>query len=144
VGAVRSGEVVEVLPFLELLAEIDVVRVAQELVELHRIRPVRAFHLAIEARRKRLDVHVLDAEIFHMPVEAGLELVPVVGSDLADAEGELPLHVVHEIDRGVLVVAVVDPERPDPRGIVDRGELEAANGGPEEVVRSTNLTSICT
>ena len=40
-----------------------------------------------------------------------------------DPEGELLEDVVDELDRGLLVVAGVDPQHPDAGAVVDRGEL---------------------
>ena len=52
-----------------------------------------------------------------------LELGAVVGLDDLDRERELLEDVVDELDRGLLVVAVVDPQDPDPGAVIDRGEL---------------------
>lgn len=57
-GAVRPCEVVEPLPLPQLGLEIDVALVADELVELLLIRPVRPLNLAVELRQARLDVGV--------------------------------------------------------------------------------------
>ena len=43
-----------------------------------------------------------DALVFDMPVELGLELVAVVGSDFADTERELLDDVIDGVDRGIL------------------------------------------
>ena len=61
--------VVEGLPFGESLRQIDVVGVAQELVEFLLIRSVRAFDLPVELWRARLDVDVSDALIGQMLME---------------------------------------------------------------------------
>jgi len=45
------------------------------------------FYLAVEPRRGRLDVHVLDAAVEDVPVEGGLELRTDVGLDHLDPEG---------------------------------------------------------
>jgi hypothetical protein len=55
------------------------------------------FYLAVEPRRGRLDVHVLDAAVEDVPVEGGLELGTVVGLDHLDPEGRLLEHVVNAI-----------------------------------------------
>ena len=59
----------------------------------------------------------------HVPVELRLELGAVVGLDHLDAERQLLQDVVEELDRGLLVVARVDPQHPEPGAVVDRGEL---------------------
>ena len=51
-----------------------------------------------------------------------------VGADHVDAKRELLDHVVHEVDRVLLGVTSVDLERPDARGVVDRGVLEPPHG----------------
>jgi hypothetical protein len=55
--------VIEGFPFGESLRQVDVVGVAQELVEFLPIRSVRAFDLPVELRRPRLDVDVSNALI---------------------------------------------------------------------------------
>jgi hypothetical protein len=46
-----------------------------------------------------------------------------VGLDDLDPERELLEDVIEELDGGLLVVARVDPQHPDPGAIVDRGVL---------------------
>src|ERR1039458_5943767 len=48
---------------------------------------------------------------------------PLSGLDHHDAEGQLLEHVVDELDGGLLVEVVVDPEHPEPGAVVDGGEL---------------------
>src|SRR2546426_3438592 len=98
-------EIVEALPLLELLAEVNLVGVAEQLVELGGIRSVRALDLPVQARRAWLDVSVLDPNILDVPVKPCLEFMTIVRADLADAEREAIDHAVDEIDRAVLVVA---------------------------------------
>jgi hypothetical protein len=62
---------------------------------------------------------VLHPEVFDMPVEEGLELVPAVRADGRDAERELLDHVVDEADGVLLRVAGLDLQRSDARGVVD-------------------------
>ena len=52
-----------------------------------------------------------------------LELMPFVGVHRVDAEGEALDQVVDEVDRALLVVALVDAQRADAGGVVDRREL---------------------
>ena len=124
---VGAAQIVEVLPHGQLPVQIDVIRVGQQLVELLLIGPVRALHLAVQLRRPWLDVHVPDACVFHVPVEARLPLVPTIGAHGVDPEGELLDDVVDEVDRALLVVPAVDLQRPDARGVVDRCVLIAAD-----------------
>ena len=49
------------------------------------------FYLAVEPRRGRLDVHVLDAAVEDVPVEGGLELRTDVGLDHLDPEGHFSI-----------------------------------------------------
>src|SRR5215470_1049531 len=119
--------VVEGLPLGESRREIDVVRVAQELVELLLIGAMRALDLAVELRRAGLDVHVPDTLVGEMPVEEGLELLPAIRAHRVDAKRELLDDVVEERDRVLLRVARVDLEGPHPGGVVDRRVLVAAD-----------------
>jgi hypothetical protein len=110
-------EVVEVFPFLELLVEEAGVvdhDAIEEPVELLGVDAVGSFHLAVEPGGGRLDVGVADAAVEDVPVEGALELGAVVGLDDLDGEGQLLEDVVDELDRALLVVAVVDPQYPDP------------------------------
>jgi hypothetical protein len=49
------------------------------------------------------DVGVADTLVEDVPVEGGLELRPLIGLDLLDAEWQPGEHVVEELDRGLLV-----------------------------------------
>jgi hypothetical protein len=111
------------------LVQVYVVGVGQPLVELLLIWSVRTLYVAVEARRPWLDVDVLDAEIFDMPMEEGLVLMPAVRPDLLDPEGEAAPHMVHEANGSRLRVLGVDPQSTDPCGVVDRGALKAPNAG---------------
>ena len=66
-----------------------------------------------------------DALVFHMPVELGLELMPIVRSHLPDAEREAPDDIVDEQDGIGLGVPVVDLECPHTASSVDGGVLVA-------------------
>lgn len=74
-----------------------------------------------------LDIGMSDALIFDVPVELGLELMAIVGSDFLDAERELFNDVIDEVDGVGLCVFVVDFERPDAGCVVDGGILEPAD-----------------
>jgi hypothetical protein len=65
-----------------------------------------------------------------MSVEFGLELMAVVRSHLADAEREFVDDGVDEVDRVRLIVAVIDLQGANARGIVDRRVLVALDGLP--------------
>ena len=49
-----------------------------------------------------------------------MELMPPVGSDRVDPDRELLDHAVNESDGALLVVTLVDLERSDPWGVIDR------------------------
>ena len=108
-GEVRSIVIIEVLSGCELGIEITIIRVGQQLIKLGLVGSVGPFDFPIEPRRSRLDVNMLDALIFHMPVEPRLKLVPAVGSNLVDSERELLDHVIHELDGTFLVMLREDP-----------------------------------
>jgi hypothetical protein len=76
--AVRSREIVEALPLGELFFEIDVIFVGEELIELFFISSMCTLDLSVELWGSRHDVGVADALVLDVPVEFGLELVPIV------------------------------------------------------------------
>ena len=82
---------------------------------------------AVQLRSSTFDVSMADALIFDVPVELGLELVAVVGSDLFDAERELFDDVIDEVLSVGLSMFVVDFERPDARRVIDSSILEPAD-----------------
>ncbi len=86
-----------------------------------------ALDLAVQLRGSALDVGMADTLIFDMPVELGLELMPIVGPDFLDAERELFNDVIDEVDRVGLCVFVVDLERPDAGRV--RGGLAKLDSG---------------
>ena len=121
----RPREIVEALPFSQLSMKVYVTGVRQQLVELLLVGPVRPLDLAIELRGAWLDVGMTDALVLDVPMELGLELMAIVGADLADPEGEPGNDVVDEGDRIGLGVPVVDLERPDAGRIINGGVLVA-------------------
>lgn len=125
--SMRSVEIVEVFPLRQLPLQIDVVRVTEELVELFAIGAMGPFHLAVQLRRARLDIHMPNPLVLHVPMKQGLELMSPVRPDGVDPEGELRQHVIYEADGIGLVVARVDLECSYPRGIVYGFALEATN-----------------
>ena len=66
---------------------------------------------------------MLDARVLDVPVEGGLKLGAVVSLDALDTEGQLLQHVIDELDRRLLVQALVDPQHAQPGAVVDGGEL---------------------
>ena len=68
-----------------------------------------------------------DTEIFDMPMELSLELMTVIGADLADTERELIDDVIDKVDRVGLCMLLVDLERANAGGIVSGGILVAPN-----------------
>ena len=117
--------VVELLPFGQLLVEIDIAGVRQQLVELLLVGPMRPLHLAVELRRPGLDVDVADALIGEVPMKLGLELMAAVGPHRMNPKRELCDHVVEKTYGVRLGVARVNLEGPDAGGIVDGGVLIA-------------------
>jgi hypothetical protein len=71
-------DVVGLLPGGELGAQVDVVRVREQRVELELVGEVRALDLAVEVGSARPDVDVVDALVFDMRMDLGLELMPIV------------------------------------------------------------------
>lgn len=106
--AVRSGEVVEPLPFVQFGFEVDVTFVTEQLIELLLIGTVGPLDLAVQLRRSTLYVGMPDPKIFNMPMEFRLELMAIVSPNFANAERELLNDMINEIDRICLRVLVVD------------------------------------
>jgi len=98
-GTVRSGEVVELLPFGEPSSKVTVIGVGEELIELLLIGSMRALDLAVKLRRSGFDIGMANAEVFDMPMELGLEFMAIVRSHFADAERELIDDGIDEVDR---------------------------------------------
>jgi hypothetical protein len=71
---------------------------------------MRSLYLAIQSRCSRFDIDMPYTEIFDMPVEMSLELVPSIGSDCVYAERELSKNVVYEIYNVFLSMLPVDLE----------------------------------
>ena len=122
--AVGSSKVVEALPFVEFSLQINVVFVAEKLIELLLIGTVRSFDFTIELRSAPFDVGVPDPEIFDMPMEFGLEFVAIIRTDFTNAEWELFDDVVNEVDGVCLSMLFVDFEGANSGCIVDSCVLE--------------------
>ncbi len=86
-----------------------------------------ALDLAVQLRGAALDVGMPNALVLDVPVELGLELMAIVGSDFLDAERELFNDVIDEVDGVGLCVFVVDFEGPDAGCVVDCSILEPAD-----------------
>jgi hypothetical protein len=68
---------------------------------------------------------VANTFVLDMPVELGLEFVPVISSNSFDAEGEFADDVIDEGDGVGLIVPLKDFEGPDASGIINGGVLVA-------------------
>ena len=75
---------------------------------------------AVELRRTRFDINMSRPLVFDVPVEVRLKLVSPIGSDRMDPKRKLFDHVVNEIDSALLIVTLLDLQRADPWGVVDR------------------------
>src|SRR5688572_26823565 len=131
--------VVVILPFTQFLVEqMDVVADAiliEQLVELLVVDAVRPLHFAVQAGCAGPNVTVPDVSTLQVPMELRLEFCAVVGLHDMDAKWQTPQHLVDELDGGALVARVEDLEDPNPRAIVNGGELEqspARAGNPLE------------
>jgi hypothetical protein len=74
---VGSAEVVEVLPFLELLVEKTRVvddHSLEESVELLLVDPMRSLHLSVQAGGCGADIEVPDSAVEQVPMEGSLKL----------------------------------------------------------------------
>src|SRR6266498_6016843 len=90
--AVRSVEVVEVLPLLQAVVEESGVvddHSFEHPVELLLVDPVGPLNLAVQPRGLGLDVDMADAGVQDVVVELRLELRTVVGLDHLDLERQL-------------------------------------------------------
>src|SRR5712691_8926832 len=121
-----SGDIVEALPLVELgIEEFGVVDnlAGEQPIELFVVDAMRPLDLTVQPRRRWSDVDVLNAFVEQVPMEAGLELGSVVGLDLQDVEGQLLDDIVDELDRGLLIQALVDPQDPQTSAVIDGGVL---------------------
>ena len=83
--------------------------------------------LAVELLGSTFDVGMADAVILDVPMELGLELMAIVGSDFLNPEWELFDDVIDEVLSVGLCVFVADLERPDTHSVIDSGILEPAD-----------------
>lgn len=75
----RSGEIVEALPFIEFCFQIDVAFVAEQLIELLLISSLWAFDFSVQLVRASFDVGLTNALVLDTPVELGLEFMTIDG-----------------------------------------------------------------
>src|SRR5689334_5964270 len=80
-----------------------------------------------------------DVALLKMPVEAGLELSPIVGLDDQDPKGQPSNNLIHEADRRSLVARIVDLEDSYSRAIVDGGELIQALLGAGDPLKELDV-----
>jgi hypothetical protein len=123
---VWSLEVVEVLPLIEFGFEIDVAFIAQQLIKLLAAGAVWSFYFSVEFGRAAFDKCAADTAVFDMPVELGLELMTIIGSDFSYPEWELVDDVIDKVLSVSLGMLLVDLERADAGGVINGGILEAA------------------
>jgi hypothetical protein len=131
--------VVERFPFLEFPVQVYIILVCQQLIKLLLVGSVRPFHLAVELRGPRFDVNMPDSSVLDMPMKEGLELMTSIRADCVDAKGELVDDIVDELDRVVLIVTVVDLERPDSSCVIDGSVLKATHSMPSWSLETHNL-----
>jgi hypothetical protein len=62
-----------------------------------------------------------DTEVFGMPMELGLELMTIIGSDFSYPEWELVDDVIDKVHRISLCILLVDLERANAGGVINRG-----------------------
>lgn len=66
------------------------------------------------------DIGVPDTQIFDVPMELGLELVAIVGSDFSDTERELVDDVIDEVDHIGLCMFFIDFQGANAGRIINR------------------------
>ena len=84
----------------------------EEAVELFGVDAVRAFDFAVESGCGGCDVDVVDAFVQDMPTKSGQELSTVIGLDDLHPKRQPGQHIVHELDRGLLIQLWIDPQHP--------------------------------
>src|SRR5687768_13150522 len=85
---------------------------------------MRTLHLAIQSWCSRFDIGVAYASILQVPVEFGLELVTIVGANGIDPERELGNDVIHEVDRILLRMPLINLQGANASRIIDCRVLE--------------------
>ena len=100
----RSIIVVEVFPGLQLCRYVQIIHVAEQLISLRLICSVRALNIAVQVRHLGFDIHMPHSWVFDMPVKTSLKLMPPIRPNGADPEGELFDHIVHDLDRTIMIM----------------------------------------
>ena len=102
-------------------------------MELLLIRAMGALDLPVQLWGAGLDVDVLDALVREVPMKQRLELMELMAAVCAhrvNAERKRPGHIVCEGDGVLLCGSLVDAERADPGGVIDRRVLLATDSLP--------------
>ena len=94
------------------------------MAELSIIGPVRSLDISVQSRGSEHDGGVPYLKIIDMPMELSLKFLSVVGEDRMNSERELFQYVFDEVDSAALIVAGMDIQGSDLRGIVDGCVLE--------------------
>jgi hypothetical protein len=76
--------------------------------------------------RAAFDIHAADTEVFDMPMELGLELMTIIGSDFSYPEWELGDDVIDKVLSVSLDMPLLDFERANAGRVINGGILEAA------------------
>jgi hypothetical protein len=66
-----------------------------------------------------------DTDVVDMPMELGLELMAIIGSDFSYPEWELVADVIDKVDCVSLGMLLADLERAEAGGIINGGILSA-------------------
>jgi hypothetical protein len=111
----------------------------EELVELLVIDTVRSLDLTVQAGCARANVNMPDVAGLDVPMKLRLELGAVIGLNDVDAERQSAHHLVNELDRRALIARVEDLEDPDPRAIVNRGELKQPSACPGDALEELDV-----
>jgi hypothetical protein len=98
VGSMPPVEAVKILPGGKCLAQTNIMRIRRQLIELLLICAIRSLHFTIQLRGSRLDIHVSDSPILHIPMEMNLPLISAVRNDGMAAEWKLLNHIINEVN----------------------------------------------
>ena len=127
--------IVLVLPASHLGGELGDGAEGRTMIEFLAIGPMAALDFSVALRAPRRNVAIGDAEIAQVPGEIGPELVPVIGLDALNGDGQPTADLVNKRD-GVRDGALrIDLENAVPTRLVNRGELIEADGGEQRASR---------
>lgn len=121
--AVWPSKIVKLLPLVQFLVQIYIVRVTQQLKKFLLVGAVGSLELAVQLRCPRFDIRMSDTQVFNMPMELRLKLMTSIGPDLLDTKRKLGNDVINKGNRVLLRMSFVDFERSHTRSIVDGGVL---------------------